>query len=57
MKNRRSGVVEDIWMNTQVESDDYEPAEHEGHDDSNGWDEIEEDNIMLNPDAATMDRG
>ncbi len=60
MKNRRSGVVEDIWMNTQVDPDDYEPispAGHEDHDHSGEWIEIEEENIMLNPDMATMDRG
>ncbi len=57
MKNRRSGVVEDIWMNTQADPEDYDPTDHEDHGHSDEWDEIEEDNILLNPDMATMDRG
>ncbi len=44
-------------MNTQADPDDYDPTDHDGHDHSDEWDEIEEDNILLNPDAATMDRG
>jgi hypothetical protein len=58
MKNRRSGIVEDIWMNTQAGLDDTDTIEREDSDDSVGWNEIERDNILLNPDAASMeDRG
>lgn len=62
MTNRRniSGIVEDIRTNTQVGLDDLDRL---GRMDSNGsgipsnWNEVEESNILLNPDAADMDRG
>jgi hypothetical protein len=59
MKNRRnSGVVEDIWINTQVGPDDMEPVDGTGPDAPASWNEIEEENILLNPDAFSMeDRG
>ncbi len=56
MTNRKnsSGVVEDIWINTQVDPDDIEP---DGPDIPSNRDEIEEANVSLNPYAAVMDRG
>ncbi len=56
MKNRdRSGVVEDIWMNTHADVDDFDPTESTGHDGPASWREIEEENILLNPDLVSME--
>ncbi len=64
MRNRNnSGVVEDIWMNTQVGIDDREhPDKHDlidpnSPDSPSDWEDIEEANALLNPDVAGMDRG
>ena len=58
-KNRgSSGVVEDIWMNTQVSADDMEPISYTGDDAPASRAEIEQSTILINPDAASMeDRG
>ena len=53
-------MIEDIWMNTQVALDDINSHDHidpNGPDSPTNWEEVEEANILLNPDAAVMDRG
>jgi hypothetical protein len=52
---KRSGVVEDIWMNTQADADDFGYIDSTGPDAPASWDEIEEENILLNPDVASME--
>lgn len=56
MRNRQTGgVVEDIWMNTQADADDFYGVEPAGPDGPASWREIEEENILINPDAASME--
>lgn len=57
MANRRNGngVVEDIWMNTQVDADDFGEIDSTGPDEPANWDEVEEANVLLNPDVASME--
>ena len=50
-----SGVVEDIWMNTQVGIDDFDRIEHNGPNSPANWEEVEEANILLNPDPFSME--
>ncbi len=59
MINRNdSGVVEDIWINTRAGSDeDDDRTGPNDTEDPSGWDEVEEANVLLNPDVAGMDRG
>ncbi len=56
MRNRNSSnvVVEDIWINTRATHDDEQPADPEATTD---WDELEQENSLLNPDPAIPDRG
>lgn len=44
---KRHNVFEDIWMNTQ------EPAPAEQSDPD--WEEIEQNNALINPDPESMD--
>jgi hypothetical protein len=55
MANRSShnDVFEDIWMNTQVDVLDRPDTAYP--DSQEDWEQIEEDNILLNPDAESMD--
>ena len=58
MRNRNnSGVVEDIWMNTQAGLDQDDASTPFANDSPSYWDGIEEANALLNPDVAGMDRG
>lgn len=53
-KGRKSrGVFEDIWMNTQTGVDELDPAN--SGDPEENWEEIEEENIILNPDIDSLD--
>jgi hypothetical protein len=49
MSDKSKGVVDDIWLNTLADADDPDPVPQ--------WDEIEQDNIALNPDENSLDRG
>jgi hypothetical protein len=53
------GVVEDIWMNTRADADDdrRDFTDPNSPDSSPSWDEIEQANATINPDASDMDRG
>ncbi len=56
MKDRaNSGVVEDIWMNTQASPDDFGRIVPTDGDSPPSQQEIEEENILLNPDVASME--
>jgi hypothetical protein len=55
---KQGGVVEDVQMNTQVGVDDFGPIIPTGPDAPASWEEVEEENVFLNPDVASMeDRG
>ncbi len=53
-RNNSSGVVEDIWINTQAGVATADPADRETTTD---WKELEQENNMLNPDPSILDRG
>ena len=58
MANRRDsgGVVEDIWINTQIGLDD---PDNPGRDDYAGyphWNEIAETNVLVDPDLDSMEQ-
>jgi hypothetical protein len=57
MANKRSsgGIVEDIWMNTQASPDDFGALAPTGPGAPASWNEVEEANVLLNPDAASME--
>ncbi len=57
MANRknRGGVVEDIWMNTQVDAEDLGVITPTGPNDPASWDEVEEANVLINPDVSSME--
>ncbi len=57
MTNRKNsgGVVEDIWMNTRADADDFGVITPTGPDSPASWQEVEEANLLLNPDAADME--
>ncbi len=60
MANRRNsgGVVEDIWMNTQVGLDDLDGFDRDDRKGYSDWNEVEEANVLINPDVYSMeDRG
>lgn len=51
-------MVEDIWMNTQVAPDDFDRHERidpNGPGSPTNWEEIEEANVLLNPDIDSME--
>ncbi len=54
MTNRRNsgGVVEDIWINTQVGIDE---DDHISSDTPARWKDIEDENALLNPDEFSME--
>ena len=57
-KKSSSGVVEDIWMNTQVGLDDldrHDRIDPNGPDYPANWEEVEEANVLLNPDIDSME--
>jgi hypothetical protein len=54
MNDKSKNVVDDIWLNTLADEDD-DPRY--GSDPPDDWDEIEDANITINPDASTLDRG
>ncbi len=51
-KKSSNRVVEDIWMNTRAEEEMFDQIDHEGPE---GWDEVEEANMLLNPDLVSME--
>jgi hypothetical protein len=53
MSHKTKGVVDDIWLNTLADTDDPDLD----LDLPDNWDEIEQDNISLNPDENSLDRG
>lgn len=55
MENRRSSAVEDTLINTQAGLDDLDISDRAESGLPVGWSEIEQENILLNPDAASMD--
>ncbi len=59
MRNGSSNVVvEDIWINTRARLDDAErPAAPADPAETTDWDDLEQENALLNPDPAIPDRG
>ncbi|MDR2890885.1 MAG: hypothetical protein LBV18_04700 [Alistipes sp.] len=55
MKNVMGGVAEDTLMNTMVDADDFGRIDPTGPNEPASWDEIEEENVMLNPDAESFE--
>jgi hypothetical protein len=52
---RNSGVVEDIWMNTQADPDGDAAIPYTGDDAPANREEIEQATYLINPDPASMD--
>ena len=59
MRNHSSSdMIEDIWMNTQVALDDidnHDRIDPNGPDSPVNWEEVEETNVLLNPDSSSME--
>ncbi|MDR2912573.1 MAG: hypothetical protein LBV38_04635 [Alistipes sp.] len=53
-KTASSDVVEDIWMNTQASADDLGHIAPTGPESPASWEEVEESNLVLNPDPFSM---
>jgi hypothetical protein len=57
MTNKRTSgeVIEDIWTNTQATPDYFGAIASTGSGKVASWDEVEEANVLLNPDVASME--
>jgi hypothetical protein len=49
--NENNSVVEDIWMNTQAEPDNPGPIK------PGSAEQLEQENLTINPDRDSLDRG